>query len=81
MVADLDSQVGRRAGHTRAGHPLRTEAATRMSTTRTDDQLGAVREELLVIAAQVRSGDFHSTPSQKVCGWCDYRAICPSRAE
>jgi RecB family exonuclease len=58
-----------------------TEAATRMSTTRTDDQLDAAREELLALAAQVRSGDFRATPSQKVCGWCDYRAICPSRAE
>jgi DNA helicase-2/ATP-dependent DNA helicase PcrA len=58
-----------------------TEAATRMSTTRTDDQLDAAREELLALAAQVRSGDFHATPSPRTCGWCDYRAICPSRAE
>ena len=58
-----------------------TEAATRMSTTRTDDQLDAARDELLSRSAQIRSGDFHATPSQKVCGWCDYRAICPSRAE
>jgi DNA helicase II / ATP-dependent DNA helicase PcrA len=58
-----------------------TEAATRMSTTRTDDQLDAAREELLALAAQVRSGDFHATPSPRTCGWCDYRAICPSRVE
>jgi DNA helicase-2/ATP-dependent DNA helicase PcrA len=58
-----------------------TEAATRMSTTRTDEQLDAAREELLALAAQVRSGDFHATPSPRTCGWCDYRAICPSRAE
>ena len=58
-----------------------TEAATRMSTTRTDDQLDAAREELLALAAQIRSGDFRATPSKKTCGWCDYRAICPSRAE
>ena len=58
-----------------------TEAATRMSTTRTDEQLDAAREELLALAAQVRSGDFHATPSPRTCAWCDYRAICPSRAE
>jgi len=58
-----------------------TEAATRMSTTRSDDQLDAARDELLVLAAQVRSGDFHATPSSRTCSWCDYRAICPSRAE
>jgi RecB family exonuclease len=51
-----------------------------MSTTRTDEQLDAAREELLALAAQVRSGDFHATPSQDACHWCDYRAICPSRA-
>jgi DNA helicase II / ATP-dependent DNA helicase PcrA len=58
-----------------------TEAATRMSTTRTDEQLDAAREQLVALAAQVRSGDFHATPSPRTCGWCDYRAICPSRAE
>ena len=52
-----------------------------MSTTRTDDQLDAARDELLARAAQIRSGDFHATPSPRACGWCDYRAICPSRAE
>jgi DNA helicase-2/ATP-dependent DNA helicase PcrA len=58
-----------------------TEAAIRMSTTRTDEQLDAAREELLALAAQIRSGDFHATPSPRTCSWCDYRAICPSRAE
>jgi RecB family exonuclease len=58
-----------------------TEAATRMSTARTDDQLDAARDELLARAAVIRSGDFRATPSSRACGWCDYRAICPSRAE
>ena len=57
-----------------------TEAAIRMSTTRTDEQLDAARDDLLSRAARIRSGDFRATPSSKVCGWCDYRAICPSRA-
>ena len=57
-----------------------TEAATRMSTTRTDEQLDAARDEVLALAARIRSGDFRATPSSRACGWCDYRAICPSRA-
>jgi len=57
-----------------------TEAASRMSTTRTDEQLDVAREELLSRAAQIRSGDFRATPSDDACHWCDYRAICPSRA-
>jgi DNA helicase-2/ATP-dependent DNA helicase PcrA len=47
-----------------------TEAALRMSTTRTDDQLDAARVELLALAAQVRSGDFRATPSPRTCAWC-----------
>jgi DNA helicase-2/ATP-dependent DNA helicase PcrA len=58
-----------------------TEAALRMSTTRTDAQLDAAREELLARAALIRSGDFRATPSSRECAWCDYRRICPSRAE
>ena len=30
--------------------------------------------------ARIRSGDFAATPSQRTCGWCDYAAMCPSRA-
>ncbi len=58
-----------------------TEAALRMSTTRTDAQLDAAREDLLARASAIRAGDFHATPSFRTCAWCDYRAICPSRAE
>ena len=52
-----------------------------MSTTRTDEQLDAARDDLLARAAVIRSGDFDATPSSEACGRCDYRAICPSRAE
>ena len=58
-----------------------TEAAIRKSTTRTDAQLDAAREELLARSAVIRSGDFHATPSRDACRRCDYRAICPSRVE
>jgi RecB family exonuclease len=58
-----------------------TEAAIRMSTTRTDQQLDAARDELLARAVTIRSGDFRATPSSHTCGWCDYRALCPSRVQ
>ncbi len=58
-----------------------TEAATRMTTTRSDEQLDAARDDLLERAARIRAGDFAATPSAKACGWCDFRAMCPSRAE
>ena len=57
-----------------------TESATRLSTTRTDDKLDAVREDILARVARVRAGEFTATPSTKVCGYCDFRAMCPERA-
>ncbi len=56
-----------------------TESATRRSTTRTDEQLDAARDDLLARVARIRSGDFAATPGDP-CHWCDYRAICPERA-
>ncbi len=56
-----------------------TESATRMSTSRTDEALDAARADLLARAARLRSGDFAATPSSKICGWCDFRAMCPAR--
>ena len=56
-----------------------TEAATRMSTTRTDEQLDAARDELAAWVARVRSGDFAATPGNDVCRWCDYGPMCPER--
>ncbi len=57
-----------------------TEAATRMSTTRTDEQLDAARDELAAWVSRVRSGDFAATPGNDVCRWCDYGPMCPERA-
>ena len=56
-----------------------TESATRMSTTRTDEQLDAVRADILARTARIRSGDFAATPSADTCRWCDYARLCPSR--
>ncbi len=56
------------------------ESSTRLSTTRTDEQLDAVQTEILVRVARIRSGDFAATPSPRTCEWCEYRAMCPERA-
>jgi RecB family exonuclease len=56
-----------------------TESSTRMSTSRSDEALDAARADLLARAARLRSGDFAATPTSKICGWCDYRAMCPAR--
>jgi RecB family exonuclease len=55
-----------------------TESAMRLSTTRTDEQLDAVRADLLARVARVRAGEFVATPGD-VCRWCDFRAMCPER--
>ncbi len=56
-----------------------TEAATRMSTTRTDEQLDTARDALAAWVTRVRSGDFAATPGSDVCRWCDYGPMCPGR--
>jgi RecB family exonuclease len=56
-----------------------TESATRLSTTRSDEQLDAARDDVLMRVARMRDGEFTATPSDKVCGWGDYRAMCPER--
>jgi RecB family exonuclease len=56
-----------------------TEAAVRRSTTRTDEQLDAARDDLVARAERIRSGDFAATPG-KPCYFCDYATMCPARA-
>ncbi|MBI3748370.1 MAG: UvrD-helicase domain-containing protein [Chloroflexi bacterium] len=56
-----------------------TESATRMSTTRTNEQLDQARDELVAWVTRVRSGDFAATPSASVCWRCEYAPMCPSR--
>ena len=55
-----------------------TESATRLSTTRTDEQLDAARADILARVGRVRAGEFVATPGD-ACRWCDYRAMCPER--
>ncbi|CAN5794354.1 hypothetical protein BH24CHL6_BH24CHL6_13530 [soil metagenome] len=56
-----------------------TESDEEVSTTRSDEQLDAFVQGLLATMRRIRAGDFAATPSQKVCGWCDFARICPSR--
>ena len=56
-----------------------TEQATRMSTTRTDEQLDGARDELAAWVSRVRSGDFAATPGGNVCWTCDFSPMCPER--
>ncbi|MGK2849816.1 MAG: ATP-dependent helicase [Candidatus Limnocylindrales bacterium] len=55
-----------------------TESATRLSTTRTDDQLDAARADVLNVVLRMRDGEFTATPGE-ACRYCDYRAMCPER--
>ena len=58
-----------------------TEAGIRSSTTRTDAQLDAARDEIVRRARRIRAGDLTAAPSPTVCRRCDHRALCPVRAE
>ncbi len=55
-----------------------TELGQRMSTTRTDEQLDAAREELVERVRPIRAGVFHATPGV-ACRRCDFRTMCPER--
>jgi len=55
-----------------------TESATRMSTTRTDEQLDLARADILARVARIRAGEFTANPGD-ACRWCNWRAMCPER--
>lgn len=54
------------------------EAGVRSSAEPTDEELDSVREGLAARAAEIRGSDYSPTPSDRACGWCDYRAMCPA---
>ena len=55
-----------------------TESALRLSTTRTDGQLDAVRLDVRSRVAMMRAGGFAATPGAS-CRYCAFRAMCPDR--
>ena len=56
-----------------------TERDLALSTTRTPEQLGEFRAQVIEKARRIRSGDFTASPDMWRCGRCEYRLICPSR--
>ncbi len=56
-----------------------TESALRLSTTRTDEQLDAARDEILARVARMRAGEFPAMPG-KPCRYCDYAKMCPEKS-
>lgn len=55
-----------------------TESATRVSTTRTDEQLDAAHESLARVL-RMWAGEFPALPAPRRCERCAYRAMCPER--
>ena len=55
------------------------EAGVRLSATLTDDQLDALRGDLVARVQPILSREFTATPG-RACDWCDFRAVCPERA-
>jgi DNA helicase-2/ATP-dependent DNA helicase PcrA len=43
-------------------------------------RLARARERIRTAAAGIRAGEFEARPDPVVCGYCPYRAICPSSA-
>lgn len=50
---------------------------SKLSTTRTDEQLDLVKQNILQIAKQIQSQEFPPKPGFH-CQWCEYRDICPA---
>lgn len=55
-----------------------TESATRLSTTRSDEQLDTARDDIAMRVSRMRAGDFAANPGD-ACRWCAYRSVCPER--
>jgi len=52
------------------------ESGTKISTTRTEEQLKKVENEVTNTVAEMKKGNFEATPGMH-CAFCDYRNICP----
>ena len=57
------------------------EHGLRLSAARTDAELDGVRYWLIDRAREVRESGYSPTPSERACGWCDFRAMCPAAVE
>lgn len=52
------------------------ESGQKISTTRTDEQLEKIEEEVGEKVAEIKKGNFEATPGMH-CAYCDYKGICP----
>jgi RecB family exonuclease len=52
----------------------------KVHTVRTEQDLKAVKEEILEVADRIRQNNFPAAPGF-VCKFCDYRPICPAHEE
>jgi DNA helicase II / ATP-dependent DNA helicase PcrA len=81
---DKDEQVGFYAIAARDALGMQPKKLTyyfieenkRVSTTRTPEQLDALRDKTQETIADIKTGDFAPSPSM-LCNWCDYNTICP----
>lgn len=48
----------------------------KVSTTRTQDQLENMKEEISEIVDEIKGGNFKAKPGN-ICAWCEYKDICP----
>jgi len=53
---------------------------TRIST-RTDEALDALRRTTIARIDEIRSAEAYPTKKSSLCGWCEYRGICPAFAD
>lgn len=53
------------------------ENLKKVSTTRTDAQIDACKEEIIKSARQISDSEFSPTPGYH-CSYCDFRTICPA---
>jgi len=52
------------------------ENSTKVSTTRTQEQLAKRKVEVIETVAEIKKGTFEARPGM-LCTWCDYKNICP----
>jgi DNA helicase-2/ATP-dependent DNA helicase PcrA len=52
--------------------------AEKVPVAHSDEELDRVRATIEEIGEGISRQDFHPTPSQEICSFCDYRIICPA---
>ncbi len=50
----------------------------KISTTRSDEEINALPDEIKGKIDEMKASDFAPTPNEKLCSFCDYRMICPA---